>query len=108
FANSVQYLTTREARKHEVKDDKVVLIRLGEIPASSSVAGHIDGEALGGQPLHDKSGDFLLVFNHQNPHRCSRHRVLLLVSPPVSARSSEHQPPSAELSQLRPCGSCHL
>src|SRR6266542_2586981 len=68
FPDSVQNLTTREARKHQVKDDEVILIGLSELPASLAITSRVDCETLGSQPLDDKSGDLVFVFDDENAH----------------------------------------
>jgi hypothetical protein len=64
----MQNLTTRETGKQQIKDDEVILIRLGKLPATFAIACYVYGKTLGSQAPRHKSGNFLLVFDQQDAH----------------------------------------
>ena len=47
----MQNFTTRETGKQQIKDDEVVLIRLGKLPATFAIACYIVGKRSAVKPL---------------------------------------------------------
>jgi hypothetical protein len=67
-SNPAQNISTCEPWKHQVENDQIVLVGLGELPALFSILRNIDGKPLSRQAPTDESGDLLLVLDKQNSH----------------------------------------
>jgi hypothetical protein len=57
-----------DAGQEDVEDDGVVAAGPGQVEALPAVGGHVDGEALPGQPPAQDGTEALLVLHHQHPH----------------------------------------
>src|SRR6266567_6885722 len=67
-SNPMKDSTTCKAWKHQVENNKIVLIGLGKFPATHAIASCIDREALSGQTACEESRNLLFIFDDKDTH----------------------------------------
>ena len=70
-ANVAQHLQTRRCRRHQVEHGRVIVDALRLHASLQTVVQDIDSVSLFLETTLDEGGNFVIVFEHQNAHRCS-------------------------------------
>src|SRR5437764_3905305 len=88
-SNATQQFPAIQDGKHQIKNQKIVVVRSCKFEAALPVARNINCKSLSGQSARDEIRNFCFVFYQKNSHSSTSFGSLFETSKPFSRTGSE-------------------